>query len=233
VGSCLVCNHPNRDQIDAGLAKRLSIRGMSRTYGITHEAIARHRDNHLSQTIAQAQIFQDLATANGIGNHIESLLTNCIKLYAACNEWLTDPADPTKYNINPRAEDVDVIYYDVTPGEEEDDPPIVSKTRSTAKLSALLVKTGGLAQIVRWKIADPRELLLKTAQTLNQQLELIARVRKVINEKPIVQQTVNNIEIQAVFVRVSDMLRGMAQRHPELAQELQQGMEALEAAGVN
>lgn len=86
-------------------------------------------------------------------------------LYDACDEWLRDPDDPERYDLNPRAEEIDVIY-------SVDVPTRIGARRVTRKrkLSELLAKAqdeDGLPftapPTVQTKQADPRKLILQTA----------------------------------------------------------------------
>lgn len=95
------------------------------------------------------------------------------KLFDACDRWLADPEDPARYEIGPRAEDVQVTYWE----KEPDGRQVKRKDR----LSTLLcrVSLGRNFIIIEMKQADPRELVLKTANTLRGALEMLLRVSDV------------------------------------------------------
>jgi hypothetical protein len=99
-------------------------------------------------------------------------------LYDACDRWLRDPDDPTRYDIGARAEDVNVIY------SEADGERTVQRK---AKLSLLLAKLeDGKVDVHRaeWRHADPRELVLKTHGQLQSSLELLAKLAGQLDERP-------------------------------------------------
>ena len=42
---------------------------------------------------------------------LETTLRRVNKLFEACDEWLTDPEDPERYDLGPRAEELLVHYW--------------------------------------------------------------------------------------------------------------------------
>ena len=95
------------------------------------------------------------------------LLDGIKKLYAACAAWLQDPENPDKFDIGPRANEVMVTYWDAD--EDSEGKPKMVKRK--AKLSVLLKRLeddGILTLQGEQKIADPRTLILQTAQECRQ-----------------------------------------------------------------
>lgn len=45
---CGVCAHPDRASVELGLANRVSLRALGKRYGLSIDAIHRHRHNHMS-----------------------------------------------------------------------------------------------------------------------------------------------------------------------------------------
>ena len=93
----------------------------------------------------------------GVLNELRGIYDRAIKLSDAVDAWLTDPDDPTRYSIDPRAEDINVIY---TWREAGRNGGITTKRRKE-KLSALLKKInqvnggGWEFELVESRIADP------------------------------------------------------------------------------
>jgi hypothetical protein len=51
---CSVCDHPDRADIDRALAEgKTSIRGIARQFGLTEDAVLRHRDNHVPKRLIE------------------------------------------------------------------------------------------------------------------------------------------------------------------------------------
>jgi hypothetical protein len=62
---CTVCNHPQRDAIDrALLASGTAVKPVSMNFGVTQQALTRHRDNHMPRA-AREEGAQAVAEAEG------------------------------------------------------------------------------------------------------------------------------------------------------------------------
>jgi hypothetical protein len=89
-------------------------------------------------------------------------------LQDACDEWLRDADDPKKYNVGPHAEEVKVTY-EVSIATDKGER-IERRKKPLEELLAVLDRDDDGARIVcnslngEFKHADPREVLLKTAQ---------------------------------------------------------------------
>ncbi|MGH2976419.1 MAG: hypothetical protein ACREOQ_17690, partial [Gemmatimonadales bacterium] len=135
---CTVCAHPRCQEIDAALVEGGSDRQVAaKVRGITHDAIRRHRDSHLPAHLAKAAEGKDVAKAGNTLQQFDRVLERVNLLFDACDRWLRDPEDPTRYEIGPRAENVQVTYED----EDERGKPI----RRKARLSVLLKRVRGVA----------------------------------------------------------------------------------------
>ncbi|WP_442756731.1 hypothetical protein ACNHKD_09135 [Methylocystis sp. JAN1] len=51
---CLCCNHPERDKIDAAIVGGVNAEAISKQYGITKQALWRHRSAHLPKAAIEA-----------------------------------------------------------------------------------------------------------------------------------------------------------------------------------
>jgi hypothetical protein len=180
-------------EIDKALvAGNDSDRSIASRFGIGVGAVQRHRNAHLPATLARAQKVQaerkaaqcaaivqahearqDDAAVDVMGE-LQRALRRVNLLFDACDRWLQDPDDPSRYDVSARAEDIDVIYTELVDGKE---------ARKKAKLSELWARleeagreVGRSLVLVETKHADPRELLLKAASTLRGQLEVIGKM---------------------------------------------------------
>jgi hypothetical protein len=102
------------------------------------------------------------------------------KLFDACDRWLRDPEDPSRYEVGPRAENVKVTYI-----ERREDGKAV---RKKATIAELLDRVAGVApevRLVETRHADPRELVLHAVKRLEGLLELLARMRGEIPDTPV------------------------------------------------
>lgn len=51
---CQVCEHPQRAQIELGLARKTSVPALARKFDISKDALYRHRDNHMPPQLKAA-----------------------------------------------------------------------------------------------------------------------------------------------------------------------------------
>jgi hypothetical protein len=98
------------------------------------------------------------------------------KLLRACDEWLTDPHDPSRYDLSPRAHEVWCHYEGRRTGRG-------GRCRKKERLSALLARleTAGLREpysfvMVEQKSADPRKLIIDTSKALEGHLRLLGEI---------------------------------------------------------
>ena len=169
--TCTVCTHSDLEAINRALVAGDAIRGMSALYRVSEDALARHKEKHLPTAMVKAQSAKEELHALDVMEE----LTRCFKrvnlLFDACDAWLRDADDPSKYDIGPRAGEV-VVTYVVMDGEGK-------QTRRKATLAHLLhrLDEGGYdVSYAESKYADPRDLVLKTADRLRQQTELLAKL---------------------------------------------------------
>jgi hypothetical protein len=151
---------------------------------------------------------------------IEDTIVYVQKMYDACNEWLQDPDDHSKYNLDPRAYEHDVIYNWVLTNQEGNETRIRKKASLQELLERAMRDDEEIIK-VESKISDPRKLILETAQTLNKQLETLAKIAGVVQEVTNVDvnvsvntQLVGNI-VQVIQREVDD---------PEVVQRIVEGI---------
>lgn len=129
----------------------------------------RHASEHLPATLVQAQGVEDIAQAGRVMEELQRCFERVNKLFDACDRWLQDPEDPTRYDIGARAEDISVIYSETDSDGKEH--------RQKAQLTTLLAKIedAGYGVVrVESRHADPRELLIRTARQLQAQLAFLS-----------------------------------------------------------
>ncbi len=204
---CTVCDHSERTAIDRALVAGEAMRNVAERFAISFAALQRHKANHLPALLAEAKQRQDQARDShvvAVGVAVQERaaaedahaldvmeeLRRCFQrinlLFDACDRWLRDADDPTRYDIGPRAGDILVTYEE--PGA--DGKPVRRKA-SLDRLLARLEASG--AMVERWesKQADPRELVLKTAQQLTTQTQLLAKLLGQLDERPQVNVVVS------------------------------------------
>ncbi len=210
MSKCTICGHAQREEIDRALVRGESLRVLAKCYGTSHAALFRHKRDHIPAELARVVEAGTLARATALAGEVErlaladdgralavmaeleSMLRRVKKLFDACDDWLTDPDDPQRYDLGPRAEELLVHYW--AAGEQG------RRVRAKAPLAELLGRAagrggeagapaageaggragGGSGEIVveglELRSADPRELILKTAKRLEAALQLVARL---------------------------------------------------------
>ncbi len=227
--SCTVCDHPQRTAIDKALVAGEVMRNVALRFAISFAALQRHKANHLPEVLAEAKQWQ----ANAHQLHVAAVgvaiqdravaeeahaldvmeeLQRCFQrvnlLFDACDRWLRDADDPTRYDIGPRADDILVTYLDHSARDANGRP--LRKKASLAHLLALAEGSG--AMVERWdtKYADPRELVLKTAQQLTGQTQLLAKLLGQLDERAQV-----NVLLAPEWLQVRSTLLMVLAPYPE------------------
>lgn len=239
--ACAACRHPKVAAIDAGIDAKTPVRELSETYGIPKSTIWDHKRHRDAEVVLAQRLAKEVRTlgrsgrtpgqvveeaANRIERHadrIEKILVPVEKMLRACDRWLTDPDDPDEYDLSPRGYEVDVIY------EEADGDRTV---RRKAKLSELLarVQGAGIADgaTVEIRIADTRDLTLKTAAEARGGLEAIARVLGILkpDAAPALQV---NVFAAPVWVKVEQLVLDVIGDDAERRSRFVKGLLAMRA----
>jgi hypothetical protein len=71
---CTICTHEDRDAIDEAIVRSASYRSIVDRFGVTHGAIARHKQAHLSEALA-AVVVEDRERAGSLLDQLQDLIT--------------------------------------------------------------------------------------------------------------------------------------------------------------
>ncbi|MCK9229123.1 MAG: hypothetical protein M0Q23_01555 [Syntrophales bacterium] len=72
--ACRVCNHDKRIELDRKILQGKSIASISREYGVSEDALYRHRDNHITRQLATAMAQKELHRSMDLLGEIDELL---------------------------------------------------------------------------------------------------------------------------------------------------------------
>lgn len=245
MASCSVCSHPDRAAIDKALVSGTSIRDIAGQFTLSRSAVSRHKTKCLAAQIARAEqvvrsrapkpvpveverqaveiVEQKDDDALDVMVELRRLFVRMNKMIDACDDWLTDPDDPTRYNLGPRAHEVMVTY------EEEigtEDRPRTKRRK--APLSQLLEEARGKRDLaytlVETKSADPRDLIIKTANRLQSQTELLGRVIGELQDN-----TTINVVLTPSWTALRGVLLTALAEHPEARLAVAQGLREIGA----
>ncbi len=172
-------NHPQRKNIERDIVNGVPDSRIASNYvGISDNTVRRYRTRKMPQILRH----EETRRAEGLLDRISEYLDNIDELFSATREWLADPDDPTKMCFAPHAEELLVVYTDM-----DSDRP---KTRK-APLSELLKKTSVYVDGISFMGQDPRVTMIKTAEVLNKQLELLCRTQGLIQAQTNIDVNVN------------------------------------------
>lgn len=175
-----VDSHPKKNAIVRALINQESYAKIANDYALSESAVKRYAYGRLRHNAAKA-LAKGQYDGAALLARIEDTIVYVQKMYEACNDWLQDPEDHSRYNLDPRAYEHDVIYNWIITDEDGKD----TRIRKKANLQELLeraIRDDEEIIKVESKTADPRKLILDTAQTLNKQLETLAKIAGVVQE---------------------------------------------------
>lgn len=164
--------------IEQGLARGTSLRSIAFHFKTTHTTLRRHRQCIASE-LEGLRNAAKIERASDVNKEVERGFSMTHKLLDACDEWLRDPDDPSRYNIGPRAEEIMVTFTERTPSGKE--------KRKKALLSELIEKIENddrKVLKVRIRHADPRTLFLKAVGALQRQIVILAHLTGAFKRKP-------------------------------------------------
>lgn len=170
---CKVCEHPKVDIINQQIISGdKSLSSLAKLYGMNRATLAKHRDNCLTGLMVKNEATKTALTEDILLKQVQSYMELVRKMILACDEWLTDPEDPTKYFIGARGEEIDVVYQEINP-----DNGRVDAVQRKATLQLLLDKIESsdryIIRGVTSNHSDPRDLLLKAITKLENTVSLI------------------------------------------------------------
>jgi hypothetical protein len=215
---CTVCDHGARHQIDRLIAGgRFSDRIISNRFVVSKQAVQRHRVNHVPKYLARMVRARDLVDKEKVLGEIEDMVHEVRMVFDACHEYLLDPKDPTRYFLGPRAEEIEVVYLE----REKSKNGKERVTRKRARLSALLDKTRAEVDHSRYRIADPRKLILEASERLEHIVETIADISGFIPRNPEPQTTINMQVVYQLMPNIITALKAFPEALAAIMAELE------------
>lgn len=213
-----VALHPKREEIETAIIEGRPIKEIASGYGLTYHAVYDHMRKRMADAVAQAQKERGIESQNFIINQIDSLMEKLNMMLDACHEALLDPDDPTKYNIEPRATDIKVIYR-----EYDESGKGHNVTRSLQEVIQALEKTGATVTSLQTKSLDPRAMLLNIADSMEKQLTLLGRMQGTLGG--VIDEMVQSI----VLIQVQKVVIEATKGHPEIRRKIAESIQSLEA----
>lgn len=209
-----VDTHPKRRQAIRDLSEGVSRRTVAKRYGLSRGAIDAFFNRYLAPHAADVMEARGKDAGEAMLAEIEHVMGRMRMLYDACHEYLLDPKDCTRYELGPRGTDIEVVC-ETTQGDGK------KPLRESVKLQTILnrLERNGVSVVdVRTKHADPRELIVKTADALTRQLEVVAKVMGLVKESTI---TIMRIE---EWTDIKTLIVDATKDSPEVRQRIIDGL---------
>lgn len=167
--------HPKRAQIQRDIINGLPNSQVAKKYStstvkISTDAVRRYKLEKLPMMLRHAELDE----VDGIVNRINEYLDTVEQFYNSIRKVLDNPDAPGEVCYYPTAEEVKVKYFNDATNRWEVD--------TLQHLLNNIEKSTPMIKGVYVNGKDPREYLLRTAETLNKQLETISRVKGYIAE---------------------------------------------------
>lgn len=175
-----VDQHPKKNAIVRALINQESYAKIANDYALSESAVKRYAYGRLRLNAAKA-LAKGQYDGAALLSRVEDTIVNVQKMYDACNDWLTDPTDHSRYNLEDRANELQVIYYEYYTDDKGNERTIKKKANLQKLIDDVMGKEREAVE-VNSKRTDPRQLILMTAQTLNKQLETLSRIAGVVKE---------------------------------------------------
>lgn len=173
---CTTCEHPDVLEINSQILNGVPFRTIAARFGLVLSSISRHTINHLKKTVAMLVEQNKIEQAINVYDECREQLGFAKQLRAAAYEYLMDTQDPLKLVLLPRADEIDVVYYDFQDKNETGYPK-----KKTAKLHALLARTKETGYFsvekINIKHVDMRKYALDAIAAVDAVLDKFARLQ--------------------------------------------------------
>ena len=196
-----VDNHPQRDKIvKALIANKRSYQAIADTFDIPRSTLSSYVKLRLLPAVAVEQEKTQQKEGSAFLDRVEQTMVRVQKMYDACDEWLTDPDNPGKYTLTPRAEEVKVIYNTLV-DDGKGGMKLQKRSDTLASLVDRIESESDVTVIeLQSKATDPRKLILDTAVTLNKQLELLAKIQGLVKDNINIVQNPENLYLNMIQI---------------------------------
>lgn len=169
---CTICNHKNRNQIDLMLVNSEKYRKIAEKFSVSITSLTRHKEKHLPELLQKTTEAKETDQADRIMEQVDLCLSRVNKLFNSCDKWLSDPDNPEEYTLEPRENELKVIYYEKT----LDGKPIRKKA-SLSYLLDLIRESGVIHDSWEVRSMDPRKLILDTSSRLSELIDLLLKMK--------------------------------------------------------
>jgi hypothetical protein len=175
---CSICTHADVDKINSQIQGGQSLRSISLEIGISDVSVHRHTNNCLNLELKALIQEKKREQAINVYNEFAEQLEFAKRLRIAAEEYLAYPEDPLRLALIPRADEIEVVYYDyaeVEPGTKD------KPKKKSATLAMLLLKLADIpgfenAEKVSIKHVDLRTFALNALNTADNCIDRFAQL---------------------------------------------------------
>lgn len=194
-------------------------------YDISPQLLSAYIRQTAARELAKEVVTDQRKGAAMYADRLEVLQAYCQKVIDACDEWLTDPDRPERYTMDPRAEDLKVVYT-VTEEDESGKPRKVRKHADLSYLLDELYRYGRIEpQTVSYKATDPRKLILDALSLAQSNIESIAKIMGYVQDIQV------SVDVQGVIVpTIVNIMLDATVDAPIVRQRLMDKMEELSSS---
>lgn len=138
VRTCTICQLSERQAIDRLIVGKEPYRNIAKRYQLSLSALWRHGAEHLLPMITDGWQRERHENGQELADELRSCMDVIGKLMRACDDFLTDPDDPSRYDLSPRAHEV-MVHYDAPSAVS----PRPALAEAVVAASRALVAAGG------------------------------------------------------------------------------------------
>ena len=211
----------HRDEILKMVVDNVPYKDIAAKFGYSKDTVARYVKDKLKREAAIERSKNRKKLTADFESTMQYLQSLNEKVIEACKEWLQKPHS-SKFTLEPRSEEISVIYkrryFDEaseTYKEAREEAPLSElirmieeekfgeeKTNDDGEKSGSPSIEKRKVATLRWKIADPRKLILDALAEARSQIELIAKVTGELNslaDKTDIYGTVVPLIVKAII----------------------------------
>ena len=182
--------HPNKDLIIRDIAAGYSDEAVAERYGIANrQQVQRYRTRVLPE-VMKLTAYRD---ADGLLAAITQNLVRVDKLLSGLEKWAEDPNNPEEFAMDPRADEIDVIYTVTTINAKGK----LLRSRVKRNLQDVIDECFNAEEKFSMRLqtrkADQRVILLKAMETMGKYLQLLIDARKALSSESADNEYMSNI----------------------------------------
>ena len=204
------------EQLRSDLKDGLKASQIATKYNVSAQAVHK-RINQLELTTVSAAVApveseRFVSTSTDAMSQLMRSLERVNLLSDACDDWLRDAKNPDRYNIDARANEILVTYWDF---DDNVDPPKMKRMKCDLQTLINRVEKRFEVDKSELKFSDPRELILKTATEIRQTVGAAVELAQLLADARAMQQ----------FREA--MLAAIAKVSPDVAQQIAESVRSV------